>query len=125
MQSWRTNEPINYSLQWLARKLEKGESVKYIFFWGHTNKYNEQVGKFVFSQWFHSPFIVEEKEYKTTEHWMMFQKAILFGDEELSERIMKSKSPGEAKELGRQIRNFEQRIWDENKYKYCKRRQHS
>jgi predicted NAD-dependent protein-ADP-ribosyltransferase YbiA (DUF1768 family) len=54
--------------------------LKYVFFWGHTNKNNEDIGKICFSQWFESPFIVGNVKYSTAEHWMMAQKALLISD---------------------------------------------
>jgi ribA/ribD-fused uncharacterized protein len=111
---------MTYSIDWLKHKFDKGEVIKFIFFWGHTNKTNEAVGKFVFSQWFYSPFTVEGIEYKTTEHWMMCHKAKLFGDNEVFEKILKAEKPGEVKELGRQIINFDQPKWDATKYEIVK-----
>ena len=57
-----------YNIDWLKQKFDKGEPIDYLFFWGHTGKANELVGKFVFSQWFYSPFTINEVEYKTAEH---------------------------------------------------------
>jgi ribA/ribD-fused uncharacterized protein len=102
---------MSYNLKWLTDKFDKGETIKYIFFWGHTNKDNEDIGKFVLSQWFYSPFVVDEVEYKTTEHWMMAHKAKLFGDNEAFEKIVKAEKPGEVKEIGRQIRGFDDIKW--------------
>ncbi len=109
--SWR----MKYDIKWLTEKFDKGETLKYIFFWGHSNN-SEGAGKFVFSQWYHSPFIVDGIEYKTSEHWMMAQKANLFGDEETFKKIIKAVKPGEVKELGRQIGDFKEVIWNEQKY---------
>ncbi len=109
-----------YNLKWLIDKFEKGEPIKYIFFWGHSNKSNEEVGKFVFSQWYPSPFVVDNIEYKTSEHWMMAHKAKLFDDNEIFEKILKADKPGEVKELGRQIRGFDEAKWNENKFAIVK-----
>lgn len=43
------------------------------------------------------------------------QKALLFEDEEVYQQIIEASKPGNAKELGRHIRNFDQQVWDENK----------
>lgn len=40
----------HYNIAWLKEKIERGETMKFLYFWGHTNKYNEKVGKFCFSQ---------------------------------------------------------------------------
>jgi ribA/ribD-fused uncharacterized protein len=111
---------MSYNIKWLTDKFDNGETVKYIFFWGHANKDNQEIGKFVFSQWFYSPFTVDEVEYKTTEHWMMAHKAKLFGDNKAFESIVKADKPGEVKELGRQIRGFDEIKWNDKKFDIVK-----
>ena len=112
---------LHYDINWLTEKFESGETLKYIFFWGHTNKYNEEVGKFCFSQWFESPFIVENITYKTAEHWMMAQKALLFGDNINFQKIISCEKPGEAKEIGRQVIGFDEQTWNDNRFEIVKR----
>jgi len=109
-----------YNINWLIERFEKGEPIKYIFFWGNTSKDNEEVGKFIFSQWFSAPFTVDGIEFKTSEHWMMANKASLFGDNDLYEKIINALKPGEVKELGRQIRNFDELTWNEHRYEIVK-----
>lgn len=111
---------MNYHLNWLKNKFDNGEVLKYIFFWGHSNKTPDEIGKFVFSQWYPSPFTVDDVEYKTAEHWMMAQKASLFGDNEISKRILKATKPGEVKELGRQISGFDETQWNNEKFEIVK-----
>lgn len=43
---------------------------------------------------------------------MMYCKARLFGDEERSRRILLARIPREQKELGRQVKGFEQSKWE-------------
>lgn len=111
---------MTYNLKWLTDKFDKDEPIKYIFFWGHSNKNHEEIGKFVFSQWYPSTFVVDNIEYKTAEHWMMAHKAKLFGDNEIFEKILKAEKLGEVKELGRQIRGFDEVKWNENKFEIVK-----
>jgi predicted NAD-dependent protein-ADP-ribosyltransferase YbiA (DUF1768 family) len=66
-----------YSLQWLTDQFDYGESLKFLFFWGHKHAQNEGIGKFCFSQWYELPFMVDGITYPTTEHWMMAHKALL------------------------------------------------
>jgi len=40
--------------------------------------------------------------FATSEHYMMYCKALLFGDEVVAKRILESETPGEAKTLGRE-----------------------
>ncbi|MBS1505674.1 MAG: NADAR family protein [Bacteroidetes bacterium] len=111
---------MKYSLDWVKEKFDKGDSLKFIFFWGHTQNI-EEVGKFVFSQWFNAPFEKDGIEYKTAEHWMMACKALLFKDLEVFERIVKATKPAEVKDLGRRIKNFEESTWNANKYEIVKK----
>jgi len=111
---------MTYDIEWIKNRFDNGETIKYIFFWGHTGKDNEEVGKFIFSQWFFAPFTLDNIEYKTSEHWMMANKAKLFGDHEIFKKIINADKPGEVKELGRQIKNFDQLTWDKQKYEIVK-----
>ncbi|MBL0744624.1 NADAR family protein [Chryseolinea lacunae] len=107
---------MKYSVSGLVEGIDKGEVKKFLFFWGHTPKGGETVGKFVFSQWYPSPFAVEGVVYKTAEHWMMAQKAKLFGDDAIFQKIVNTDKPGEVKALGRKIVNFDDALWNESKY---------
>lgn len=111
--------PTNYSLDWLTNRYENGDSLKFIYFWGNTNNRNE-ISKACFSQWYESSFIVNGIKYKTAEHWMMAQKALLFNDEELFEKIVNCEKPGEAKDLGREIKNFNEEIWINERFDIVK-----
>ena len=111
---------MKYNLSWLTGKFDQGEKISYIFFWGHANKGKNDIGKFVFSQWYPSSFAVDDIVYKTAEHWMMAQKAILFGDAEICQKILQSDKPGEVKVLGRQIKAFDEPTWNENKFEIVK-----
>lgn len=106
---------IKYNVRWLIDNYDRGEALKYIFFWGHSNIQGEGLGKYVFSQWYPSPFTIDNIVYKTAEHWMMAQKARLFDDLPIFEKILNADKPGEVKELGRQIKGFDETIWNENK----------
>ena len=59
--------------------------------------------------------MVDGVTYRSTEHWMMSEKARLFQDEETLARILAAKSPAEAKKLGREIRGFEPEAWEAHK----------
>ena len=106
----------HYDIKWLTEKFENGDSIKFLYFWGHTKKQDQNVGNFCFSQWFESPFTVNGLTYKTTEHWMMAQKALLFDNPKVFKKILNCEKPGEAKELGRQVIGFDEIIWRENRF---------
>lgn len=96
----------------LLEYVRSGGRAKYIFFWGHTPKAGEEVGKHVFSQWYEAPFTVGGVTYPTAEHWMMAEKARLFGDGQALERILAARTPGEAKKLGREVLGFDDDAWN-------------
>jgi ribA/ribD-fused uncharacterized protein len=111
---------IDYDIEWLSKRFDTGESLKFIYFWGHTKKYNQKIGEFCFSQWFESPFKLNGLTYKTTEHWMMSQKAKLFGNFDLIDKIIHCDNPAEAKEFGRQVINFDDMIWNQHRFEIVK-----
>ena len=45
------------------------------------------------------------------EQFMMYSKALLFGDDAAAKQIMEEKDPKKIKNLGRLVRNFEEDIW--------------
>ncbi|NDU77178.1 DUF1768 domain-containing protein [Actinomadura sp. DSM 109109] len=94
----------------LARLQEQGTRLKFLFFWGHQNP-----GRGYLSQWWPSPFTVGGVVYATAEHYMMAEKARLFGDEETATAIVAASHPRQAKDLGRRVRDFDERTWRANR----------
>lgn len=105
---------MKYNLEWLKDEINHGYNTNYIFFWREF-KSNGEVTKSCLSQWFHSPFTSNDYTFNTTEHYMMARKALLFRDKETFIKIIKANTPNEAKTLGRQVKNFDEAIWDEHK----------
>ena len=54
------------------------------------------------------------KQFHTAEQYMMYHKALVMGDTEVADRIAATDTPAKAKQLGREVRNFQQKIWDDN-----------
>lgn len=103
---------IHYSLNWLLSQQKQPDRLKYIFFWGHQPRKDGRIGESCFSQWWVASFEVDGLRYPTAEHYMMAEKARLFGDTEVLAKILASSSAAEAKKLGRTIRNFDAVRWD-------------
>jgi len=82
-----------------------------LFFWGHTPKQIYEIDTSCLSQWYPSRFFCEGKRFLTAEHWMMYQKAMLFKDSVTALKILTASTPKEAKTLGRQVKNFDPDIW--------------
>ncbi len=76
---------------------------KFTFFW-----------KGPFSQWWTSRFTHDGITYNCAEQWMMYQKAMFFGDEEIAQEILETSHPRDQQALGRRVSNFNQRDWDAN-----------
>ena len=102
--------------QGLADFVNSGGRVKYVFFWGHK-KSAAGITKSCFSQWYEAPFKANGKIYQTAEHYMMHEKATLFGDSSAAERILSASNPGEAKAIGREVLGFNQAVWEDNSFR--------
>ena len=98
-------------LKTLIHRCKNGEAFDYLYFWGHQLSKSGQITKSCFSQWYPSPFLIDEIHYATAEHWMMASKARLFKDDEALARILETTDPKEAKKLGRKVRNFDEVLW--------------
>lgn len=102
----------------LIEKLEKKEEFEYLFFLGHREK--DIIDENSFSQWYNAGFITDEGYFLTAEHYMMIKKAQLFKDKEIELKIKNSKILKEVKLLGREVKNFNQNIWNKEAYKIVK-----
>lgn len=100
----------------LQERVRQGQHFKYLCFWGHTPKQTGVVDKSCFSQWFPAHFEVDGIEYKTAEHYMMAQKAKLFADEDIFQKIIQVNHPNEAKTLGRKVKNYQENVWLEHRF---------
>ncbi|GAB3826596.1 NADAR family protein [Hymenobacter jeollabukensis] len=101
------------SLDELQQHLDAGHTVKYLFFWGHTPAPGAtSVGKECLSQWYPAPFVIDGTRYPTAEHWMMAEKARLFGDEVNRQAIIEAAHPDQAKKYGRLVRGFDAEQWE-------------
>jgi ribA/ribD-fused uncharacterized protein len=76
----------------------------FAFFWGG-----------VLSNWHKCHFIVDDVKYTSSEQFMMHQKAVLFQDSTVAKLIMKTTDPKKQKALGKTVKGFDNRIWDQVK----------
>lgn len=86
------------------------KNIKYKFFWGSY-----------FSNWYILDFEVDGITYNCGEQYMMYQKALTFNDIETANMIMIEVVPSKQKKLGRQVKNFNQKLWDKVKYDLVKK----
>ncbi|MET3130612.1 ribA/ribD-fused uncharacterized protein [Oxalobacteraceae bacterium GrIS 1.11] len=104
---------MNKSIENTADLLEimaQGCSPECLYFWGHTAA-GKVVGKSCLSQWYPTRFTLDGVAYPSAEHYMMVQKAILFGDLAMAELMLATADTKEVKQLGRQVKNFDPAAW--------------
>jgi ribA/ribD-fused uncharacterized protein len=84
-----------------------------------------------FSNWHPALFVAKSNfEIKNTENkprmfvhveqFMMYEKARLFKDMHIADKIMKTSSPKSCKALGRKVKNFDENVWTEHAYDIVK-----
>lgn len=98
-------------VQDLVEAIAKHGEPKWALFWGHRPEKDGRTGKGCFSQWWPCSFTVDGVEYRSAEHWMMAEKARLFGAEDICNQIIEADSPGKAKKLGRMVTPFDDDVW--------------
>lgn len=75
-------------------------SEAFTFFWKHR-----------LSQWHRAPFVVGDTTFTHAEQYMMYAKALLFGDREAATRVLAAETPAEQQAIGRAIRGFDESVW--------------
>lgn len=79
---------------------------KYVLFWGS-----------IFSNFANTPYTSHDGiKFFCSEQEFMYRKAMLFEDEEIAEKILKSRDPKQVKKLGRLVKNFNNEVWDKVRY---------
>ena len=102
-----------YTVNGIIEKYNMEKKLDYVFFW-KTDKNYLSTG--CFSQWQRSFFIADDKQYTSAEQYMMGQKALIFNDFETFEEILSTDNPKDIKSLGREVKNFDSKIWNKLKY---------
>lgn len=100
----------------LCRAIEGGARPKYLAFWGHRAQRDGGIGAGCLSQWWPAAFVVEGVEFATAEHYMMWRKAMLFGDSVTADRVLGVGHPAEAKNLGREVSGFDEGEWEKARF---------
>lgn len=88
-----------------------GQSFEFRPFWSHRARADARISDACFSQWWPATFVVAGTVYSSAEHYMMAEKARLFGDEFALGQILGSVDPAELKRLGRTVRGFDEAVW--------------
>ncbi len=110
-----------YNLNDLRDVYEKGQSLRFVFFWKHTPEPDGRISETCLSQWWSCRFSADGTEYSCAEQFMMAEKARMFGDREMLKKILEAVHPKEMKAYGRAVRNFDKERWDGACYEIVKR----
>jgi len=86
----------------------------FVFFWKKDGPNG------IFSNWSNHS-IYDNIEFKTLEHYLMYSKACLFEDYEIANQIIKANGPLTVKNLGRQVKNFNEKTWLANRHTIMQR----
>lgn len=86
-----------------------------LLFYGHAPAPDGRIGPGCLSQWWPAPFVVDGCRFATAEHFMMWRKAVLFGDDAAAARVLEVGDPREAKAVGRAVAGFDSTVWDERR----------
>lgn len=100
----------------LRARVAAGEAFRYLCFWGHRGRADGAPSAACFSQWFPAPFAVDGVRYATAEHWMMAEKARLFGDAAALTNVLAHDDPAKAKAAGRGVRDFDEARWVDRRF---------
>lgn len=79
---------------------------KKVFFYGSSE---------IFSNWHRCNFRIDNIKFNCSEQAMMYYKAKMFRDYEIADRILRSRNPKDQKQLGREVRNFDENYWNNNR----------
>jgi ribA/ribD-fused uncharacterized protein len=107
---------VNARVEALVRLEETDALPEFLLFWGHRQPRGGGVGQGCLSQWYAAPFTVDGVRYATAEHYMMVEKARLFGDAGAEARVLATDDPGKAKSAGRGVGGFDEETWVAHRY---------
>ena len=105
-----------HDLESMLERYSNGKRPEFLFFWGHRPSTNGTITKSCLSQWWECSFEVDGIRYTSCEQYMMAEKARVFKDEEVFNRILRETSPKNIKALGRKVKNFNSDVWDKVKF---------
>lgn len=96
--------------------ITNGNDDDFIFFWGHTPSKDGSITETCLSQWWNCNFYENGIMFCCAEQYMMYKKALLFSDFEYAQKIVQCNDAKKIKEYGRLVRNFDEKIWNDNKH---------
>lgn len=104
------------SVEALCAAIKAGVSPQYVYFWSSFVNVDGSISETCLSQWYAAGFAMDGIAYRTAEHYMMAEKARLFGDDAALARILRSRFPAEVKRFGREISTFDDTLWQQKRF---------
>lgn len=108
------SNPSRYTPVWVKAE-QKAHDVSFLFFWKPATS-KSSLSRGCLSQWHLCEFSVGGTTYQCAEQYMMAEKARIFGDEATRQRILAESDPEAIKKLGREVQNFDAKVWDQQKF---------
>ena len=99
------------SVEALRAALAAGAEPDYVYFWSSFLDPAGRITETCLAQWYAAGFTLDGVAYRTAEHYMMAEKARVFGDELALAKILRSRFPAEVKRFGREIAAFDEARW--------------
>lgn len=81
-----------------------------IGFWKVTEPYG------FMSNWYLTKFRYKDHDFISSEQALMWSKAVLFNDSEIAIKILEEINQKNIKDLGRQVRNYDEQTWSSLRY---------
>jgi len=95
----------------LRQRVDAGWRPGFVFFLAPEASTAPAPGSGCLSQWYAAPMTSDGERFHTAEHYMMWRKAMLFGDHGTARMILADADPAVAKRLGREVRNYDDTAW--------------
>ena len=64
------------------------------------------------SNWYQSDFIVDGIKFSSMEQYMMYKKAVCFGDKDMANKILATDDVAKIKAFGRLVANYNESYWN-------------
>ena len=64
------------------------------------------------SNWYPSPFTLDGIAFSSMEQYMMYRKAVCFGDDKVAAQILVTEDVAEIKTLGRFVSGYDESLWN-------------
>lgn len=94
----------------IIKNVKQIEKENLVAFWKVSGEYG------YLSNWYYSEFKIEDVVYDSAEKYIMAQKAIVFQDMEMLEKILASTSQRDIKAYGRKVKNYDDIVWAKKRY---------